>query len=199
MTRIRHPSQWHGDFRVPPWSVFGIASGTLVRSSQRPCNGRHGGAPAAAGWGGDCCVGPPGPPPDITAARERSEPLLRCSDVITHVQMSHAPPPEPNTTESADSDCLADLNRRGGGHGQPSTRSGHFIAHRSDHQSPTACGDWWEPPGGGRIRMRVFQQTRSGERSRQLAAVEAGAPESLWPIRHPTVCRMRIRRRPNPA
>ena len=33
---------------------------------------------------------------DITAARERSESLLRYSDVITHMHASHAPPPEPN-------------------------------------------------------------------------------------------------------
>ena len=33
---------------------------------------------------------------DITAARERSESLLRYSDVITHSHMSHAPPPKPN-------------------------------------------------------------------------------------------------------
>ena len=33
---------------------------------------------------------------DITAARERSNSLLRYSDVITHTHTSHAPPPQPN-------------------------------------------------------------------------------------------------------
>ena len=33
---------------------------------------------------------------DIITARARSESLLRHSDVSTHMQMSHAPPPEPN-------------------------------------------------------------------------------------------------------
>ena len=77
MTATR-PSGW----------VFGITCNTLVRSSQRPYMGRHGGAPTAAGWGEDCWTGSPISPPPGSA-------LLRY-DLITQMQTSHAPPPEPN-------------------------------------------------------------------------------------------------------
>ena len=68
--------------------MFGITCNTLVRSSQRPYMGRHGGAPTAAGWGEDCWTGSPISPPPGSA-------LLRY-DLITQMQTSHAPPPEPN-------------------------------------------------------------------------------------------------------
>ena len=41
------------------------------------------------------------PVADITAALERSESLLRYSDVITHMLTSHALPPEPNWARTA--------------------------------------------------------------------------------------------------
>ena len=98
--------------------MFGITSGTLVRSSPPP--GCRGPPPGCRGrravWNHfqySCPIvsgtihGPVRRRPDgcglgrglldradnITAARERSESLLGYSGVITHMHTSHAPPP----------------------------------------------------------------------------------------------------------
>ena len=75
------------------WLLFGVISNTLVRSGQRPY--MHGSVrrrPNGCGLG----RGLLDRADDITAARERSESLLRYSDVITRMHTSHAPPLEPN-------------------------------------------------------------------------------------------------------